>query len=391
MQTPEIPDRIRELAKKWLAGESTPEEQQEFNDWYNQFNDEQVELPASPRYARSQMETRIWEAIAFQTGIPPKEKDKHAISQWMRYAAAIIALFALGILAYVLFKNPATSNPSKTMTHEPTNPDADILPGGDRAVLFLGNGAQILLDTSKNGHLADDGGSTVLKVKDGQLAYTNTESSPAVVSWNTLQTPRGGQYALVLPDGSRVWLNALSKLRFPTRFTEADRLVELEGEAYFEIAPDTHKPFHVKVNNMQVTVVGTHFNVMAYPNESAIQTTLLEGAVTVKMGTSETLLRPGQQASVDNANGSIRTLSANTEQAVGWKNGFIYLSNTNIPSIMRQIERWYNIDVRYPNGEPEGTLSGKVLRNLTLSQLLHVVEASGIKCKQEGRILSVYP
>lgn len=391
MQTPEIPDRIRELAQKWLEGKSTPEEQQEFNDWYNQFNDEQVELPASPQYARSTMERRIWEAIAFQTGIPHKEKVKGSKGYWVRYAAALIALVALGILAYVLFRNPVTSKTPKTMTQEITHPSNEVLPGGDRATLLLGNGTQLLLDSSPNGHITDEGGTSIIKVKDGQLAYTHLENADDHFSWNTLQTPKGGQYALVLPDGSRVWLNAVSRLRFPTRFTGHERMVELEGEAYFEITPDAQKPFHVKVNDMQVTVLGTHFNIMAYPNETAILTTLLEGSVNVTRGSAQTVLQPGQQASVDKATASIRILSANTEQAVAWKNGFIYLSNAEIPFIMRQIERWYDVEVRYPTGKPAGTLSGKVLRNLTLSQMLRAMEASGIHFKLEGRTLLVYP
>jgi ferric-dicitrate binding protein FerR (iron transport regulator) len=270
----------------------------------------------------------------------------------------------------------------------------DIQPGGDKAVLTLADGSTIALDSAHTGQLAQQGNARVLKLAGGRLKYNapdenangNGNGQHAAVAYSVLSTPKGGQYRLTLPDGSQVWLNAASSIRYPTAFTGADREVEITGEAYLEIAKDPSMPFRVKTVNhlgdadpMTIEVLGTHFNVNAYSDEDAIRTTLLEGSVKIRKELQSGLLKPGQQAQLQ-PTGEIRWIpDADVEQAIAWKNGVFEFDGIELAAIMRQISRWYDVPVEYEGTIPTEAFTGRVSRNTTLSGVLKILKLSGIE------------
>jgi len=207
------------------------------------------------------------------------------------------------------------------------------------------------------------------------------------MEYNTITIPRGGQYQLTMADGSKVWLNAGTTLKFPRTFADNKRAVELSGEAYFEVAKNESAPFVVKLNNMEVQVLGTHFNVKAYPEESIIKTTLLEGKVELKAGINSTLLQPGKEGVFDA--GNILVNNANTAEAIAWKNGDFLFDKSDIKSIMQQFERWYDIDVQYEEGVPKNRFVGEFSRNLSLAASLKILELSGIHFTISGKNITV--
>jgi transmembrane sensor len=280
-------------------------------------------------------------------------------------------------------------------SYRPTQADAGpvvvIAPGGNKAVLTLAGGQKIILDTAAAGILAEQGNTHVQKLGDGRLAYeagdeggvrggnvANTGKAGSVVTalYNTLTTPRGGQYQLTLPDGTKVWLNAASSLTYPTAFTGNSRTVEMTGEAYFEVAHDKKRPFMVRVGGQTIEDIGTQFNVNAYTDEPAQVTTLLEGAV--KVGGH--LLRPGEKATVTGATvagaittrtrGIIVVTKGDPEGAVAWKNGLFDFTDAGLQTVMRQLSRWYNVDVTYEGNIPPRQFTGMIGRSLTLDQVL---------------------
>ena len=280
----------------------------------------------------------------------------------------------------------------------------DVSPGGHKAVLILGDGARIVLDSAKNGELAQQGDAKVIKLGNGELAY-HAVSANAPLTYNTISTPRGGQYRVVLPDGSKVWLNAASSLRFPTLFTGRERRVELMGEGYFEIAKNPSMPFMVSVmaagaqagneqgggERTEVEVLGTSFNVMAYTDESAVRATLLEGSVRIRKGADNKLLKPGQEAQLQRDGGLRVVENADIEEAVAWKNELFLFDNTDIRTAMRQIARWYDVDVRY-EGISHGGFNGQISRKVNVSELLKMLELTGeAHFKIEGKQVTVLP
>jgi ferric-dicitrate binding protein FerR (iron transport regulator) len=267
---------------------------------------------------------------------------------------------------------------------------SSIVPGRNKATLTLANGNVIVLEDEHNGTLAKQGAVQIIKLNNGQLAYKDGEGENAgkPVSFNTLSTPRGGQYQVTLPDGTVVWMNAASKLIFPTAFKGKDRTVKLMGEAYFEVAANDHQPFIVSVNNMEVKVLGTHFNVMAYEEDRVIKTTLLQGMVKVAGNNKEVLLKPGQQAKMKIA-GEMNVVPVNVEEAIAWKNGIFSFNDVTIEEVMQQIARWYDAEVVYPDGVPKGLFRGEIDRTADISTVLKILEVSGVKFTVEGRKILV--
>jgi len=305
---------------------------------------------------------------------------------WPRIAAAASIILCLSAAVFfMLHKAPVQqivgNQPSKN----------DLAPGGNKAILTLSTGQQIVLTGARNGKLAQQGDAAITKTADGQIVYrTADESAAAEVSYNTTSTPRGGQFQIVLADGTKVWLNAASSVTYPTAFTGTDRQVEITGEAYFEVTHNTAKPFRVKSNGQIVEVLGTHFNINAYKDEPAVTTTLFEGSVKVNKGTASALLKPGQQASVSENNLNIKvTDNVDLDQALAWKNGKFYFTDTDIEEVMRQVSRWYDVDIEYKGKVPNKRLSGSCYRNLTASKALAILEYTGINFKIEGRKIIV--
>jgi transmembrane sensor len=259
-----------------------------------------------------------------------------------------------------------------------------VAPGGNRAVLTLAGGQKIILDSAASGVLAEQGNTHVQKLGDGQLAYEAGKkggNTPTAPLYNTLTTPRGGQYQLTLPDGTKVWLNAASSLTYPTAFTGGNRTVEMTGEAYFEVAHDKKRPFMVKAGGQTIQDIGTHFNVNAYMDEPAQVTTLLEGAVSV----GGHPLRPGEKATVTGVTaagktgtgaktatgaGDIVISQGDPDEAIAWKNGLFHFTDAGLQTVMRQLSRWYNVDVTYEGNIPPRQFTGMIGRSLTLNQVL---------------------
>ncbi|WP_419788535.1 FecR family protein [Mucilaginibacter sp. SP1R1] len=265
------------------------------------------------------------------------------------------------------------------------------MPGGNRALLTLANGKTIYLDNAQNGVLAKEGNAQVDKTRDGQLVYKDGDNGEAnqVNAMNKVSTPRGGQYQLVLNDGTKVWLNSASSLSFPAVFSGKTREVEITGEAYFEVAKNAAMPFMVKTNHVVVEVLGTHFNVMAYNDEAATKTTLLEGAVKISNSEHTSFLKPGQRALL-NQNGAIDVVNdPDAEDAIAWKNGLFQFRDAGIQTIMRQAARWYDVDVNYEGKIPVKQFTGSISRNVKASELLGMLKYVGVNYRIEDKHITI--
>jgi ferric-dicitrate binding protein FerR (iron transport regulator) len=314
-------------------------------------------------------------------------KRRSKIKVMLSAAAVIVILLVAGIFYEVQQQDISVKN--KTASIVSSEKNKAIVPGGNHARLVLADGTTIVLDSVQNGTIQHVGAS--VSKQNGMLVYNGKiHSKPGMpVTFNTLNTPRGGQYMVVLPDGSKVWLNASSSLRFPTAFVGKKREVELTGEAYFEVAKNKEMPFYVNVKGMQVEVLGTHFNVNAYADDNSIKTSLLEGSVKIKKGSISGLLKPGQQGILENNKNDLRIDRADMDEVVAWKNGLFQFDGANIKTIMLEISRWYNMEIVYEGSVAERSFVGKISRDAQLSDVLKILELSGVKFKLEGRKIIV--
>lgn len=301
--------------------------------------------------------------------------------RWWPAAAAALVLLIGG---YYWMSNQMSTN-----EHIAEQPMPYVIkPGGNKAVLTLADGSHIELDSSREGILTTQGSAVVVNNSSSILAYGANKSNTGEQVYNILSTPRGGQYCLVLSDGTKVWLNANSSIRFPATFSGDTRSVSIKGEAYFEVAKNKAIPFLVTAKEATIMVLGTHFNIMAYEDESMMTTTLLEGAVKVSRGDKFKILKPGVQAQIlDDA--SMKTEIVDVDEEMAWKNGWFNFNSWDIQRIMRQISRWYDIDVVYEGKIPTGHYSGIVSRENNISQVLQIMKAGGVDFKIEGRKIIV--
>jgi hypothetical protein len=324
---------------------------------------------------------------------------KRIIKIWVRVAAAaVVILFISGISYRILTKE---YKGKMTASAVPSEKNQAILPGGNHAILTMADGSTIVLDSVQNGNLQR--GNVTLKKQNGLLVYDgSTRSKPGeAVTYNTLTTPRGGQYQVVLPDGSKVWLNAASSLRYPTTLIGESREVELTGEAYFEVAPLNRKgasgkiPFMVKILSESgqdmgtVRVLGTHFDINAYADEGDIKTSLMEGSVKLTSGAASRLLKPGQQGVIEEDKSNIEIRNADMEEVIAWKNGLFQFDGADIKTIMRQISRWYNVGITYSGNVPVRSFAGKISRDAQLTDVLKILELSDVKFNVEGKEIIV--
>ncbi|MEO8766549.1 MAG: FecR family protein [Ginsengibacter sp.] len=307
--------------------------------------------------------------------VVPFRKMKAIFTGWSRIAAVLL-LFIAGAGVYLIFRQ---ENNSTIKNATANNQPAPVSPNGNKAVLITSDGTTILLDSLQNGSAIQIGSARISKQK-GSLVCKLLDSSKSDLAptYNTLLTPRGGQYQIDLADGSKVWLNAASSLRFPSTFKGIERVVDLTGEAYFEVAKNKEKPFHVRTGEMEVTVLGTHFNVNAYKDENTIKTSLLEGAVKITSGSTSQFLKPGQQAVLDSKNKMI-IANVNMDEVMAWKNGLFQFKGADIATIMREISRWYNVEVIFRGKIATRSFEGKISRNSRLSEVLRILELSDVK------------
>lgn len=383
------------LLRKYLDQVSSEQETDELMAMLKQSeNDEQLLLEMNKEWRDFQgthpyfkeeeaaaMLKAIWSKSLIKTDfvIPKPIHRVHIMKKWGWVAASIFLIFSIGVYLWIPNKKSAKADLAKVDTW-------NIVPGKDGAILKLADGSLILLDTIENGLIALQGGATA-KVIDGALVYEATGNE---VAYNTMSTPKGRQYHLILPDGTKVWLNSASSIRYPTVFTGEERRVGITGEAYFEVAKNTNKPFRLDVNNKaEVDVLGTSFNVNAYDDEESIRTTLLEGSIALKTDRKKVLLRPGQQgriaANVATDSGDIVVETVTTDNVVAWRNGLFNFEGVSLQEAMRQLVRWYDIKVKYENNNiPDIRFGGEMSRNISLEGLLRTLEASEVKFRMEG-------
>ena len=317
--------------------------------------------------------------------------------KWMWAAACMLLVMAGAIYIRLLRKEPVL-----TAKKEEKTAPAVVVPGKTGAILTLSDGSTIVLDSMGTGKVASQNGADVL-VQQGKLAYVSSGkvsgSGSGAMVYNTLSTPTGRQYHIQLPDGTEVWLNAASSIHYPTVFSGTERVVDITGEAYFEVAKDAARPFKVKAGQgAQIDVLGTHFNVNAYSNEPAIATTLLEGSVRFRgrggpNGEEKSeLLKPGQQTQYDQASHALTVANdVETAQVVAWKNGKFDFNDMGLKKVMQQLERWYDIDVVYEKNVPDIKFFGKMTENIPLNDLLIILEKSKVHFQMQGRKLIVKP
>ncbi|RFZ85283.1 FecR family protein [Mucilaginibacter terrenus] len=315
-------------------------------------------------------------------------QSKGSIIMWAKVAVAAMLIVCAGAAVFQqIKKRPA----KQQVVARAKRPAHDALPGGNKAVLTLANGQTIVLDDAQNGTLAKQGATIIKKAADGQLVYNAAaaaETSDAR-AMNTIATPRGGQYQIILPDGSKVWLNAASSISFPAHFTGSSREVTITGEAYFEVTKNKAMPFRVKTNEAKIEVLGTHFNVMAYDDENVMKTTLLEGAVNISSGNFSAALKPGQQAQIHRSGQNRVVDDVDVDDETAWKNGIFQFRDAGIDVILRQASRWYDVDVTYKGKVPQREFTGHLSRNVRASELLKMLKYTGVNVEIEGTTIIV--
>ena len=380
-----------ELIKKYRRGKASPEEIVFLEKYYQYFDKEE-------KVSESLTENEIKETgsnifLDIQSSI----RQAPVIPLYRRLSFRIAAASILLIVSfgtYYLYLNKNNQPPE-------TNAAAvkqDIAPPAlNRATITLANGQKVYLDSAANGTLATQGNAKIVKLADGQIAYSIDGNVTTEVQFNTLSTPYGSQYKLKLPDGTEVWLNAASSITYPTAFAGKDRGVTITGEVYFEVTKDKTKPFHVKVNDMEVEVLGTHFNINSYADEADIKTTLLEGSVKVVNGQSamvnrqSVILKPGEQAILAANSPFTIDHSPDIDQVMAWKNGLFNFNKVSLQEVMRQIARWYDVDVVYQGEIKPKKFGGEIQRDLNLSEVLEGLKETGIHFRIEGKKLIVLP
>jgi transmembrane sensor len=346
-----------------------------------------LNLKTTTKTAKQKDIEKIWKnlKVAHQNAFAPPKKMRTVYSlfpQWKAIAASIIIVIGTGSVFYFLNHKIITPVMPKMIAVK-----SDVKPGVTGAVLTLGNGSTIVLDSVSNGQLANQKNTAVIK-KKGELVYT--QGSKAQEVQNTLTTPRAHRYNLILADGTKVWLNAASSISFPTAFIGKERKVVITGEAYFEVAKDTKRPFRVFANDIEVKVLGTHFNINAYQDEDNIKTTLLEGSVQLSKKGKSVFLKPGEQGQVSNM-GTLKIVSdININAIMAWKNGTFYFENASTQMVFKEISRWYDVTVIYDKGVPIRFFEGEIQRDLQLSVLLKTLEKSNdIHFEIEGKTIKV--
>lgn len=352
---------VKELLNKYRCGSITQEEMLLLEAWYLEWKPGKEELDEEEVEA---IKAEVWRNLSRQ----PEKKRRDNIN-YLLGAAAIICL--IGFFSLFIFSSEDAVPVQSVKT--------DFPPGGNKAVLSLSTGKKILLTDSDNGIVGQEGDILIKKAEDGKIVYEPLASKSNEVLYNTLTTPRGGQYQTVLSDGTKVWLNASSSLEFPVRFIGSQRMVKIVGEAYFEVSHDKKRPFTVVCGNQEIQVLGTHFNVSSYPEDSGTATTLVNGSVRIKNIRSGMLkmLSPGQAAVIQKGSGRIDIFRANIDEALAWKQGYFIFDDQPITTIMKVMSRWYNVDIQYVNVDNTDRFGGTFSKSRNLSETLNNIEELG--------------
>lgn len=378
-----------DILKKYQSGLASEEEAAFLHAYYNLFEAQEIGFEKMEALSKRSLKEEIKAGIDLKIAqaVTPA-KSRVLVLKRMLVAAAV--LFVIGISIYFINERPVNSTDILQVTTE----TKDISPGGNHAVLTLSDGSSIKLGSQKNGLLTKEAGTLIRKTNDGEIVYQHTAKAASDV-FNTISTPKGGQYQLTLADGTKVWLNAASSIRFPTLFSGKFRSVEITGEAYFEVAANKKSPFKVYSERQEIEVLGTHFNVNTYHDEQADKTTLLEGSVKVsrigidgKIQGFETI-KPGQVAIALKGEGRIKVVQAVADDDVAWKNGYFKFNRTGLKAIMRQVSRWYDVDVVYKGDFETDLFGGKINRTDSVSGVLRILKLSNINATIKGRTIII--
>lgn len=374
--------QAKSLLEKYNNGSATSEERKLVENWY---------LKESLKYKLSDQEgdflhlkDEIFTGTLEKASLALQPK-RVVFKTWTRMVAAVVVLAAIGIGLYHY-----TTGSGKQS--EAAGNSAEIAPGGNKAILTLGNGEKVVLNNAAKGEISRHSGISISKSGDGELIYSvlGEKGTSGDHIRNTISTPNGGQYTVILSDGTKVMLNSASSLTFPASFGEGDRWVELSGEAYFEVAKQKSKHFKVISGLQTVEVLGTHFNVNAYADEGSIKTTLLEGAVKVSTPVAATLIEPGEQAVWNKADGNaLFRRRANTAKEMAWVNGVFSFEGDDLAAVMRQVSRWYDVDVVYSGKISEEKYFGEIARNSKLSAVFKILELNNVHFDVRGKTVRV--
>lgn len=391
-----IQTQLTALIRKYLSGEANEQEKWQIEQWYESFDTSSLEFAGGDSQMTEESLNKSLKALQEKIAqehsageMPSSRSSKRIFRWWQAAAAAIVLVIAAGVIL-ALWKNQQRKKTGANIAVQ--TPTKDFQPGGNNAVLTLANGRQIVLDSAGSGLISTQGNTRIIKVNGGLLTYNRQSSNvngESSVQYNTITTPRGGRYEVILPDGSKVWLNAASSLRFPTIFIGNKREVEMTGEAYFEIAKNASMPFVVKKGSVEVTVLGTDFNVNAYDDESNLKVTLVEGLVRVSQVSTDNrqpithnsqLLKPGQQVilSLSKDGGTEMNLQkdADINEAVAWKNNLFWFDSENIEEVCKQLSRWYNVNISIHGNIPD-LFTGSIPRDMPFSKVFEVLQKTG--------------
>ena len=374
------------MLDRYLKNQSNTKEKEKLDEFFEE-NSNSIEASKSIENL-SKLEDKIFNYIQF--GIKEQFKKESTLNRipYLQIAASILVIFLFSTTIY--FYRSSIASKSRLPIVQGVAKIEDKQPAKNIAILTLGNNSQIVLDEATNGEIAQESGVSILKTDKGELIYkirnSNNLSNNDLNKYNTISTPMGGKFKVILPDGSLVVLNAASTLKYPLHFDEKLRKVSFTGEAYFEIAKLVDKqkkriPFYVYSNNQIVEVLGTHFNINSYDNEEYSKTTLLEGSVKIineKSTATAKILKPGQQAVIKRGDVQTKILIADEAQALAWKDGYFLFKNTNIKDVVNELERWYNVDIQYDDAMEFENITGYISRNVKISSVLKMLQLSGI-------------
>lgn len=392
-------ERFNKLIDKYLRGKATPEEADFIEQYYQYLGHSADFTDTLSDTEREELQRSMLDKIKEKM---PGANDNPASTtrnKWIGRMTAAAAVVLIAVGAAIIFKVASTTNKTEESPTVAAPVPNDVAPGGNRAMITLEDGSRIFLDTSANGTISQQGSIQVVKLSDGEIVYKKLDNNNARVSINTMITPRGGQYQLTLADGTKVWMNAASSITYPTAFTGNERKVVISGEVYFEVAPLFFKsnqgkvPFIVQVNSnagvggMEIQVLGTHFNVNTYADNGTTTTTLLEGSVLIKKNSQTQMLKPGQQAAVQHT--IVVNNNVDTELVMAWKNGFFSFSNSSLEMVMKQLARWYDVEVVYENNKPDMKFWGSISMHSNLSQVLKILEESKVNFRIENKKIIV--
>lgn len=377
--------RIFALLESYELGVASTQEVRDLELWYQTFESKpDIMANLTDEEKIGAMENMLARISAV---VPDHQKGqlvavKKSVLIWQRWMVAASILFILSFGSYLILHK---AEPKEQFVKISTG---DFAPGSNKAVLTLAGGRQIMLSDAKNGQLATQGGAVIQKTAEGEVVYGSAGASQVMVM-NTMATPRGGEFHLILADGTGVWLNAASSITYPSSFVGGQRQVKISGEVYFEVAHDASKPFLVESRGQRIEVLGTHFNVNAYDDEKSTKTTLLEGSVRISTSRNVAILKPGQQSMVGFDDESITLRPSDSESDIAWKNGLFIYKKTKLEDVMKQFSRWYDVEVIYQGKIPDIELTGDLHRNANARQLLEILRNLGVNFKSDGNTITI--